>query len=257
MKRSWVAATILLLLAGCNSQPVSPGQLSGIKTIGVISLIGEEFSLTNRGITVFGNSVSQGSIADWNIDGRISDRVAAALEPRFDVKPVIFERSAFGRGIFFSGSHAFARMDDGSERSINDALGDSPAQHFDAYLVITKTGTDVTPTAVGTSLEVGGLGLYHAHPPFVEYTQLHALYRISLVDGADDSLLGASDAILPNSCREFTGPCRDVSPSLWTDTFEALTATQKQQLRAETEAIIDGSILPTLQALNLVASGNQ
>jgi len=51
-----------------NSPPVKPSTAENTKCIGVISAIGDTFSLQKIGITVFGNELNTVPIDSWQID---------------------------------------------------------------------------------------------------------------------------------------------------------------------------------------------
>lgn len=72
---------IFCLLAGCatTQDRVSPEASSGIKRIGVMSLIGNELRREYVGMTVFGNEHENRDISDWKLDDEYEAQAGRAL----------------------------------------------------------------------------------------------------------------------------------------------------------------------------------
>jgi hypothetical protein len=136
-------------------------RLQAIRTVGVISAIGEEISVTLTGLTPlnkFGQSVPVGS---WGLDDLIVQQATTLLSGRFRVQPVSYSRAAF------------ATIKESVVAPVNLMRGDpfkalvrtdvSP-QVLDAYIVITRA-----KSKLGTGRKVEGIG-------FAEYRTLLASY---------------------------------------------------------------------------------
>jgi hypothetical protein len=244
MKRLLIAA--LLLLAGCAGHQTPPPQsISAVKTIGVISLLGDQFTVSYAGWTPFGNSTSVGAIAGWGIDQRVADDVAASLGQRIAVTPMLYDPAPFGRGIVLHDGRAFVSMQDKSEQPLHQILGAQPGP-VDAVLLVTPAGA---PT--GSGMLVRGLGLLRSRPFFLR-TDVHALYRITLVRTGDDAVIGDSYAPALPDCRTLAGPCRTVAPDLWNADFATLTPDQVQALQTTVVQLIDASLPAALQRVGLI-----
>ena len=62
-----VALLLLVLLGACAAVDAFPPKLGAVKTIGVISAIGDEFTITKAGLTGLKNNSQSSSIESWGI----------------------------------------------------------------------------------------------------------------------------------------------------------------------------------------------
>ena len=237
----------LLLVSACAA-PVAPEKLAGIKAVGLISALGDDFSFTNIGLMVITNSHSRGAFSGWNLDGMIAAQAASLLSPHYTVTPVVYDKSKFmaEKGV----DPIRSEIADLARPSIEDTVRDTAKpQGLDAYIVITLADSQV----VGTNQRVDGMGVMQTHPFFSDRYLLHALYHVTVIDGHQYTVIGSADAppVAP-PCGYIIGPCRDVPASLWVGRFDALTPSQQPQLRNETEALIDASLPLTLKAAGLI-----
>ena len=88
------AFAALLALSGCASIE-GANRLQGIKTVGIISAIGDKFTFTSSGLTGFDNAPRSVSIEAWGIDEQVVARAIPVLSQRFQVQPVTFQRELF------------------------------------------------------------------------------------------------------------------------------------------------------------------
>src|SRR6267154_5319747 len=86
---------LLALLGACAAVDASAPKLAAIKTIGVISAMGGELTLTKAGLTGLGSNAQSVPIESWGIDDLIVSRTSSLLSHRFDVHPVTYRRAAF------------------------------------------------------------------------------------------------------------------------------------------------------------------
>jgi MltA-interacting protein MipA len=93
--QSFAALLLLGLLDACAAVDASPPKLASVKTIGVISAIGDEFTLTRARLTGLGNSAQGFSIESWGVDDLIVSRASSLLNRRFEIHPVTYRRGAF------------------------------------------------------------------------------------------------------------------------------------------------------------------
>src|SRR4051794_12382860 len=167
MPRLILAVLLLLLPAGCLTYSVSPGKLSGIKTVGVVSALENKFTFKTVGYTVFGNDEKEVPINEpLGIDDFIAEQMTQMLGSRYDVRPVTYRKSAFP-----------------PEGETKQALrNDVTPQGLDAYVVVTPASSPYGYT----NQSVVGLGIVSGHVrPFSLSLQhqLHALYFVSVYDG--------------------------------------------------------------------------
>ena len=106
-----------------------------VKTVGIISAIGDQFTFEKAGLTGLDNSPRSGPIASWGLDDLMAQQVTDALSIRFQMQPVTYPRATF------------ATTRESAITAVNLVRGDpfkklvqtevSP-QGLDAYIVITK-----------------------------------------------------------------------------------------------------------------------
>ena len=151
-------------------------KLKSVKTVGIVSAIGDQFTFAKAGFMVLDNSPRSVPIGSWGLDDLVVQQVTAALSGRFQVQQVTYTRAAF------------AAIQESPVTAVNLVRGDpfkklvqaeiSP-QGLDAYVVITKAKAYFG----GGNRKVEGLGLITYSAVLDSYRQIHALYEIRVVDG--------------------------------------------------------------------------
>jgi hypothetical protein len=184
---AWIAMVILFCTAMAILLVLSSGgahawfetrdaKLQSVKTVGIISAIGDQFTFEKAGLTGLDNSPRSGPIASWGLDDLMAQQVTDALSIRFQMQPVTYPRATF------------ATTRESAITAVNLVRGDpfkklvqtevSP-QGLDAYIVITKAKAYFG----GGSRKVEGIGLIRYSTILESFDLLHALYEIRVVDG--------------------------------------------------------------------------
>jgi hypothetical protein len=183
---AWIAMVILFCMAMAVLLVLSSGahaffenrdaKLKLVKTVGIVSAIGDQFTFAKAGLTGLDNSPRNGPIASWGLDELIVQQVAEALSIRFQVQPVTYPRATF------------ATTRESPIAAVNLVRGDpfkklvqtdvSP-QGLDAYIVITKAQAYFG----GGTRRVEGVGLIRYRTVLESFDLLHALYEVRVVDG--------------------------------------------------------------------------
>jgi hypothetical protein len=184
---AWIAMVILFCAAMAILLVLSSGgahawfetrdaKLQSVKTVGIISAIGDQFTFAKAGLTGLDNSSRSGPIASWGLDDLMVQQVGEALSIRFQVQPVTYPRAIF------------ATTQESAITAVNLVRGDpfkklvqtevSP-QGLDAYIVITKAKAYFG----GGNRKVEGVGLIRYSTILESFDLLHALYEIRVVDG--------------------------------------------------------------------------
>src|SRR5882672_5117225 len=173
-------ATILLVAlsaSACAMFQTGETKLQAVKTVGIISAVGGEMNFARAGLTGLNNNPSQSfPIGSWGLDDLIVQQATTALNGRFQVQPVSYNRSAF------------AAIKDSPVAAVNLVRGDpfkklvqtevSP-QGLDAYIVITKAKSNFG----GGGRKVEGIGFITYGTLLASYNPIHALYEIRVFDG--------------------------------------------------------------------------
>ena len=216
-------------------------RLQAIKTVGIISAIGEEMSLTQAGLTGFGKTGQSASISAWGLDEFIVQQATRLLSGRFRVQAVSYRRVAF------------AAVRDSPVTPVNLLRSDpfkelvrsdvSP-QGLDAYIVITRA-----KSKLGNGRNVEGVGLAEYRTLLADYGLIHALYEVRVIDGKSfDVIEKRAAAPLDN-----TATMRIAGPSGAIDaTFDGPASSER--LRAAIADLITRSLPVTLGDMHLLDS---
>jgi hypothetical protein len=150
-------------------------RLQAIKTVGVISALGDEMSVTRAGLTALNTPGQSVSIRSWGLDELVVRQATALLNERFRVQPVSYPRDAF------------AAIRESAVVPVNLARGDpfkamvrtdvSPTG-LDAYVVISRA-----KSKLGSGRNVQGVGFAEYRTLLATYRVIHALYEVRMIDG--------------------------------------------------------------------------
>ena len=242
----WLGSALaaLLALSGCTSIE-GASRLQGIKTVGVISAIGDKFTFTSSGLTGFDNEPRSVSIEAWGIDEQVVAQAISVLGQRFQVQPVTYQRE-----LFFAPERvsSIPGVDLVREDPIKELVRShvSP-QGLDAYVVITKAtlkyGTRRVP--------VSGIGLIRHSTLFDSSAVVHALYVVRVIDGHTFRNIDKKSADpMDNSIVRLAGPSRPFDAAGLPPISDPL---QNDSLKAAVADLINRSLEPTLRDLRLTA----
>jgi hypothetical protein len=226
-------AAFFLSASGPYTARLSPQDLRGIRTVAVISALGNTFLFQRVPKGTFTSLAPPDSqfleISDWSLDPMIEKTVSAALARYFTVKPIVFRRADFSAWDYSNLKHATL-----------DLNGD-PA--IDAYVLVLR---DWRADEIDYSVHaLGGLGLYRKDDP--TKVGVFASYRIVVIDALTGETIASRAALLPNGKL----PWLPLSAALWPATPNALTETQRTTLDAALTKLIDATLLRTLVQMNL------
>lgn len=184
---AWIAMVILFCTAMAILLVLSSGgahawfetrdaKLQSVKTVGIISAIGDQFTFEKAGLTGLDNSPRSGPIASWGLDDLMAQQVTDALSIRFQMQPVTYPRATFATTRELAITAVNLVRGDPFKKLVQTEV--SP-QGLDAYIVITKAKAYFG----GGSRKVEGVGLIRYSTVLELFDLLHALYEIRVVDG--------------------------------------------------------------------------
>jgi hypothetical protein len=215
--------------------PIPPEQRTKLKSVAIVSAIGDTLDLEHIGGTILSTSREKAPIADWNLDARVEADVATALEKDITVKSVPADRATLAAAV--------ATMDDDYFKK--PLAGLTPSNDIDAYvLVLKRTGPINFFNRDGT-----GVGLWNKSL-IASGTAVFAHYAIVLVDphSLKPQVIYAAAASPAQSTAE---PFRKVDDSLWAENAAALTGDRASAVRAKVEAVVDDSVAETILRMGL------
>jgi hypothetical protein len=204
--------------------------------LGVISAIGERFSVHKFGITVFGNETDEVPI-DWGLDDLVFARVRAATGADPTVKKITYSKDAF-TPFYHPKSRLFL---DAGERLPTVIRNITSRASCERYLVVTTFEGKVP----GTNLIVVGIGTYNQGlGSLIRHSHLFANLSFSLLDGRtyeqDHRELANLAARFSASLRITEDPLTKLDNSLFPDPPAA--ASTSAALRERTRALIEAKI---------------
>jgi hypothetical protein len=85
--------------AANSAQPAKPAATDNGKCIGLVSAIGDTFSLQKIGITVFGNELNTVPIDSWQIDNLVISKISAFLSKTGRCDASTIRREPFPRSM--------------------------------------------------------------------------------------------------------------------------------------------------------------
>jgi hypothetical protein len=240
-----MALLLAALLSACASVDAVTPKLQAIKTVGIVSAIGDEFAVTKAGLTGFENSTRTFSIEAWGLDDLIVQRAGALLGRRLQVQPVTYRRAAFA-AVEREAPLPAANLlrDDPIKELVRTEV--SP-QGLDAYVVVTKA----TSRYGSRARTVAGVGMINHDALFDSYHEIHALYVVRVIDGHDFNVIDKRSAA-PLSSSEIVrleGPSRMVDGEL--QPAESGTPAN-DRLKAAIIDLLERSLPATLQDLRLI-----
>jgi hypothetical protein len=249
-----IALAVATVVAGCSSPDPFTNQLltssiasgAGRKSVGVVSAIGDRFSVQKIGFTVFQNSLDEVSIDSWGIDEQVVASVSSQLGKRFEIRRISYSKAAFAevqkpKPLFASNQEDYRNQIAGILR------GMASSQKCDLYVVVTKSASQVG----NSNQSVGGIGFLQSGVGFLSSVQLYTLFEIRVYDGQTFAVLGHQRASSTQSI--FTsgihGPHREVDKSWWPDGAQSVA--KDVRVKDATVSLLEQSMTTTVAELLL------
>jgi len=272
-----LAIVAISSLGGCAATPKDEGNpLAKIRTLGVVSAVGDTFRMSEIGPTVFQNRISDHAIPDWNVDDEATTIARRALEARDAYKAVAIptgrqaEVNAALRPTFTGA------VDSDAIGSILKAAQPQPA--VDAFIVLAKArGRE--PCQPQSSILVEGVGIC-AGPrvqmssviPGEEHRDIvgphgnrmlapFASYRMVLLRASDFAVLAAHNAVLTRperSALDFlkakpSVPFKQIHSDAYKESFDKFTPEERRAIRKAIGELLEASIPQTLRSMALIS----
>ena len=244
-RRASFTAVVLVAVSvsACAAFDTRDTKLQAVKTVGIISAVGDEIIFAKGGLTGLNNRSQSFPIASWGLDDLIVQQATTALNGRFQVQPVSYNRAAF------------TAIKDSPVAPVNLVRGDAfkklvqtevSPQGLDAYIVIAKA-----KSSFGSGpRKIEGIGLITYGTVMESYNQVHALYEIRVFDGKTFEIIEKMTAPPLDDGGQVTiaGPSRridEISPS---DTGNPAA---NEKLHAAIADLVARSLSTTLSDMHL------
>jgi hypothetical protein len=245
---------IVLLLAafaltGCATAPseLAPEAAAKLKTVGIISAIGDTLNYEQVAITAFSNDLFHKPVGNYGIDKYVTDLIARDLGRTYEVRPVQYDPASFAAAEFSFSEEA------------DDSLGklvraNATPNNLDAYIVVLSAGSGIDVTnqvANGLGVARRAMAFYHLH-------WAHALYGIAVVDGHTGKVLAWHGA--PGGQQELglldsaalAGPYKDVDETYWPEDPTHISDAQAKRVVDLLKELIAQSMNGALQNTGLL-----
>lgn len=148
---------------------------SGPCRLGVISVIGERYSVQKFGVTIFENEATEVPI-DWGLDDLVFARVRAAAGGDPGVRRIAFPKGAFAP--YYNPKSLF--IPDASERLPTIVRNITPNANCERYIVATTYKGELP----GSKMVLNGIGAYNQGVgSILRHSHLFANISITLIDG--------------------------------------------------------------------------
>jgi hypothetical protein len=149
---------------------------SGPCSLGVISAIGDRFSVQKIGLTIFANEQDFAPIDSWGLDDLVMARARAATGNDPTVHRINYPKGTFEP--YFNPKSNFLRAE--NERLPAIVQGITANAHCERYLVVVRGKAQ----APGTKVEIDGIGAYNQGVGSVlRHSHLFAAFSITVLDG--------------------------------------------------------------------------
>ena len=238
-------ATVLLAVSvsACAMLETRETKLQAIKTVGIVSAVGDQITFARGGLTGLDNRSQSFPIGSWGLDDLIVQQVTAALNGRFQVQPVSYNRAAFAA---IKDSPVTPVNVIGGDRFKKLVQTDVSPQGLDAYIVITKAKSNFG----GGARKVEGIGFLTYGTVMESYSQIHALYEIRVFDGKTFDVIEkmAAPPLDDAGAVRLAGPSRTIDESFSPGTGDPA---QNEKLHAAITDLVARSLSSTLSDMHL------
>jgi hypothetical protein len=259
MIRSIVGSALCVLLAGCASvaaPTLESDDVSRIKTVGVVSFLGDSFfHVDNNGPFIFNFHVTPLQEADWHIDDLAERAAVDALERGARYRPIRIQHTSLNVEKVYS------------RKPVNpidfDALGSElrplvAAQPVDALLVITRYPL---PDAIGhTKLKYEGVGIYQMWAPLLGPGTVapFAWYSLHVINGATLKVMASRISVIPDDPQLIENystelPFKRINVSHYRDDPAKVTDEDKRVIREALTEVITASMAFTIEQIGFVS----
>lgn len=233
------AVFIIAIFWVTNSDADAATKLNDIKSIAIISAIGDSITFARVGSLDFHAGAQSLSISNWNVDDQVEQDVAKKLGNRFKIIHVAYDRPSFAQEVV----HTLTL----EEPPIRDLVSRLSAP-VDAYLVISKRGTNSTHEYLNLT---GGINVLEQTSMFRKPVYaLCVLIEIQLIDSKTNETVARDEIVIKPGVR-YDDPANQLDPSLWPADGTHLTEFQSSELRKQATGKLILAIDNSLTAMGL------
>jgi hypothetical protein len=219
-------------------KPAPAAAETGPCKLGVISAIGDRFSVHKFGITIFETEDNEVPVDGWGLDDLAVARVRVATGTDPSVRRINYPKGTFD--LFYHPKSIFLREPNEDLQQIVRSI--TPNANCERYMVIIK----FKGTVAGTKMEINGVGVYsQGIGSLARHSHLFANVGVVMLDGGTYERINPSLASIGSGLsRAFQlteDPLKTLDHSLFPDPPEsaATSAVLKERTRALVSAQLD------------------
>jgi hypothetical protein len=229
------------IVASIVASAVAARDLPPIKTVGVVSDVGDKIRLQHIGFMVFSNKLTPVDVPEWGMDAHITGVIESALRERFAIAAVDFPRGEIAPDL-----GGFALFGGPSPKdNMRAKAKPAGAEPIDAYIVVWPNRRNVYPT----NQQVEGIGLLTQG----KRARLYISLIVTLLDGQTFKEIDVCAAkVRPTSFGDPGASYMTDANDLYAESFDELTAEQKQKLEQGLKAMLTDGTNFCLRDLKLV-----
>jgi hypothetical protein len=239
---------LALALASCaNSQTYLAKPPAEYRRVGIVSVVGSEFTFKHVGTTAFTNEAKTVLVPQWGLDRFIAETLGERLKSRYTIEPTEFPADRF-RQLDSTSFGAF---------TILQSVGDAVREHvqpagLDAYIVVIKAdrGDEIS----NTNQALIGVGLLDRTVLSRRADALYTAFDIYIVDGRTYRVVShAAGARYEKTILTQVAqmPFRIVDADLWRDSPDAMTPEQTARIKVILQELLKSGIDGALAVLAL------
>jgi hypothetical protein len=238
IRRRTGAVVLALALAASAS---SARDLPPIKTVGVVSDVGDKIRIQHIGVMVFSNKLTVVDVPEWAIDAHVTSAIETWLKERYALRPVDFPRGGIAPDLGGFAVFTGPSPEDNMRAKARPANGEP----IDAYIVVWPHRRDVYPT----NQQVEGLGLLTQR----SRARMYIAFMVTLLDGKTfDEIDDCGVRVRPTSFGEPDASYMNEANELFAESYEAMTPEQKHKLEQGLKAMVNDGIAYCLRDLKLL-----
>ena len=239
MRERFFAA--LLVLGALIAPASASGGFANVKSVAVISAIGDCIRLQRIDATIFSAGEDAECAPIDGIDDTVVDQITKALAPRFAVKAVRYNRDAIAHMPFVLATGI-------GEANIDAQLKAIANPGVDAYVVVQKLR--LSNVISDNSRWSDGLGMARESSLFGATNKMFALFTIRVIDAHTFKELADHPVKEPGS---FLGlfPIMEVDEALWARWAREVTAEKKAAIKAKLIPLVQECIADSLHKMQL------
>jgi hypothetical protein len=205
--------------------------------IGVITALGDRFSVHKFGLTIFETEDNEIPVEGWGFDDLAVARVRAATGNDPSVRRINYSKGAF-EPYYHPKARFLPHPNEGLPAIVRSI---TPNANCERYLVITT----FKGTVAGTKLEINGIGVYsQGIGSLVRHSHLFANVAIGMFDGSTYEKINPSLAAIGGSLSKafqlVEGPLTKLDQSLYPDPPQSAAASST--LRERSRALLSSEL---------------